>query len=186
MLQLSQIKNIGIGTLKENKKKALQDTCDKILKQETIITWYKVKTGVSDMPSSREETTQGTINRAKNCFIADWSLDLACGAEGWIRITQDKSAVFLFSAVALIDKTGYISTSYTGEMQLPPSFIKEFLDGWELWPMMDALLNTEGNNHKGWAIGYFTHGNITRAQRFSNAIHMAFIPRIHPEIYLKA
>jgi non-canonical (house-cleaning) NTP pyrophosphatase len=183
MLPLSSIKNIWIWTLKENKKQWLIDACNRLWVSDFSVTWYTVDTGVSDQPLNREETLLGSINRAKNCFKHNNTLDLACGAEAWVYFNDAKTKVFLIWASSLIDSDWYVSSSYVSEIELPPSFITPLLEGKELWKIMDSLRNTQWANHREWAFGFFTKNAITRSESFEMMMITAFVPWLHPELY---
>lgn len=120
-----------------------------------------VESGVSEQPTSDEETLQGAINRAKQ---AKRYGDIGIGLEGGVAYTP--YGLFLVNYGALVDEEGQCYVA--GGLRIPlPDAIKEGLErGLELGDVMDAFTKKKGVKHDEGAIGVFTANGVKRGEMF--------------------
>ncbi len=182
MISLSSICHIWIWTLKENKKKWLDSALSICWLWSYSIVWYDVDTWVSQMPLTSEETIEWSINRARNCFLVNPSLDFACGAEWWVFFTKPNKAYMIW-AITLLDASWYMNTSTWWDVLLPESVAQRLRNGEELWVIMDDIRQTEWANHRDWAMWFFTKWAITRGQAFEYMTMNALVPWLHSTLY---
>ncbi len=180
---IKKIKRVGVGTLKQNKQDSIKEALKRIGVGNIEIRGYQVNSWVSSMPSSREETMQWAMNRARACFEKDDSIELACWLEWWIYFAPDNTKVYMTWAVSIIDKTWYENTIMWWDILLPHSFTKELKKWTELAHIMDKLRDEQNTNHREWAVWFFTQNAISRTQAFENIVICCLVPRLHSNLY---
>lgn len=108
---------IVIGTISTQKISYLEEVL-KELKIRAIIKSTEVKSGVSEQPTTSNETKTGSINRAKNALKEIKSVNFSLGIEvGYHKYLKNKYEMFCW--VTIIDKYGYRVSSQSYKFLLP-------------------------------------------------------------------
>jgi inosine/xanthosine triphosphatase len=142
--------------------------------------------GVSDQPMSAAETRTGAINRTLYCrttYIAshDKPADFYMAMEGGVDCFDDEGpSTFAYVVVADQQRQSVGRSAY---MPLPQSIYAELQAGAELGPLIDQRFNTRNIKQKGGAIGLLTQGKATRESIYTQALILALVPFIHPNLY---
>ena len=143
----------------------------------------KVDSGVSEQPSSLEETIQGATNRAKNAFQnCNYSIGLE---SGMIPVyIEGKKRYFQHTVCSIYDGKKH-GLGFSPAFELPPKVAKFMLEGKDL---EQATLNSglTSNPRIGKAegiIGILTQGKVTRMDYTKPAIQMVLIHLQNPELY---
>jgi inosine/xanthosine triphosphatase len=139
------------------------------------------KSGVSVQPMTDKETFQGALNRAKRIKKLNQGFDYYVGIEGGIEQFGNQMATFAW--VVVISQAGKIGKARTGIYFLPEKVCKLIKKGKELGEADDIVFGKSNSKQKNGAVGILTHDAIDRAELISEAVSLAIIPFINPELY---
>ena len=139
-----------------------------------------VPSGVSEMPLNDDETIRGARNRAMAARLkAD--ADLGIGLEGGVH--PEVFGLVLQGWAVIVDGNGREGIGAAARLPLPTLIADRILDGEELGPVMDDLLNDHNVKQKGGAVGALTAGLVPRGDAFAIAVAYSLSPFIAPEFY---
>ena len=141
----------------------------------------RVPSGIAPQPFGYEETMRGAVNRAKAALSAVRGGAFGLGLEGGIRDDGDRS--WAFACCAIVSPDGRLGRGTTGELELPPSVRSLVIDGLELGHAIDRAFQRSNTKETVGAIGVLTDGRIDRVRFYAQAVHLAYVPFLHPEIY---
>jgi len=135
-----------------------------------------VESEVSDQPKSLEETINGAINRAKNCFEdCDYSIGLE---SGWMNVPKTKSGYMDVCVCAIYDgKECHLGLSSAWEFpnkDVTDLIIKEGLNTTQAINKV-GMTNNENIGSEEGAIGLLTKGRMTRKEYTKQALRTALI-----------
>jgi inosine/xanthosine triphosphatase len=177
---MSQTKKVIITSSNQSKIKAVENAFLKVFpEQEFVFESVSVQSDVSDQPLTRAETLQGAKNRVQNALNIIQG-DFYVGLEGGVEFENDDLFCFGFAVVSDGVKTG---VSQTATFMLPPKIAELIKQGYELGVADDMFFGRENSKKTNGSIGLLTNDLITRSQKFENAIIMALIPFVKPELY---
>ena len=176
---------IKVGSENKNKIEAVRQVIENydFLKQAQV-EGCKVSSGVSDQPSSLEETIQGAINRAKNAFQ---NCTYSVGLEsGMIPVQEGKSKRYFQHTICSIYDGNKYSLGFSPAFELPIKAVDLIIySGFTLEEATKEMKLTD-NQEIGKAegiIGILTQGKVTRIDYTKPAIQMALIHLQNPELY---
>lgn len=108
---------IAVGTIYEQKIKFLREVLKEIgVKAE--VTPVKVKSGVSDQPITQEETSRGSINRARQALEKNPDARFAIGIE--VGYHPNSSGKYeMFCCATITDKEKFMKTCFSSRLLLP-------------------------------------------------------------------
>ena len=139
-----------------------------------------VDSGVSDQPTSDEETRQGARNRAANANAKQPAADYWVGLEGGIEVFDDQLMAFAWMAIQ--DQHGNISDARSATLPLPLA-VKKLVDGgMELGDANDQVFATVNSKQGGGAYGLLTDGLYTRESIYTQTLILALLPFVK-ELY---
>uniref|UniRef100_A0A486XJE1 Inosine/xanthosine triphosphatase n=1 Tax=Rheinheimera sp. BAL341 TaxID=1708203 RepID=A0A486XJE1_9GAMM len=132
--------------------------------------------GVADQPMSSVETLQGALNRLQAAAIA------VPGADYYVAIEAglDGDCSFAWIAIKHKDK---LSKSRSASVPMPPAALAAMQQGQELGDIMDSMFNQHNVKQQGGAIAMLTNHLLTRSGVYQQAIILAMIPFIKPELF---
>ncbi|GGR82099.1 inosine/xanthosine triphosphatase [Deinococcus sedimenti] len=143
-----------------------------------------VPSGVRDQPIGVGETRRGAVNRARRAARrpgATWGV----GLEGGVRVERGQGWLFgVVAAVRAQDET--LLMSRTAELPVPPAVLPRVLAGEELGRVMDAVLGTTDLKRGAGTVGALTGGLVTRPGVWAQALALALVPALHPDLYPSA
>jgi inosine/xanthosine triphosphatase len=139
-----------------------------------------VPSNVSDQPNSDEETLKGAENRCFNAFNMEKNSDFWIGIEGGIQKSDTETEAFAW--VYIMSKNNY-GKSKTATFFLPDKIRKLLDKGIELGEADDIIFGLKDSKKQNGAVGILTSNNITRTQYYADAVILALIPFINPELY---
>ncbi|MBD1559427.1 inosine/xanthosine triphosphatase [Vibrio sp. S9_S30] len=138
--------------------------------------YVSVPSEVAEQPMSNSETKSGAINRVKNARAkkphAEFYVGLEAGIEG--------NDTFAWMIIESGNKRG---ESRSSSLPLPPKVIKQVQQGNELGDVMDKTFGTDNIKQKGGAIALLTGNTLTRSSVYHQALILALIPFIHPDLF---
>jgi inosine/xanthosine triphosphatase len=136
--------------------------------------------GVSDQPTSDEETLQGAHNRARGVASSHPEADYWVGVEGGI---QDHGNEMLAFAWVVVLSTGQSGRGRTGAFYLPQAIADLVRQGMELGQADDIVFGQENSKQANGAVGLLTGDVIDRAKLYEGAVILALIPFKNPRLY---
>lgn len=142
-----------------------------------------VNSGVSEQPSTDEETRAGARNRASGAAAAVPDADFWVGLEGGIQVIDEQLMAFAWMAVRGVD--GDICESRSVTLPLPPAVRRLVEQGLELGDANDRVFSTINSKQEGGAYGLLTGGRYTRESVYTQTMIIALVPFVH-ELYPNA
>ena len=148
--------------------------------QEFEIEGVSVSSGVSDQPMNSEETKQGAINRANNAEKAFPDADFWIGIEGGVEDEGEAMSCFAWIAVTSPTQTGF---AQSGTFYQPKKVAELVRAGKELGDADDIVFNDNNSKQKYGSVGILTNKIIDRETFYVDAVVLALIPFVHPDLY---
>lgn len=144
--------------------------------QQFITTGIKANSGVRDQPLTNAETLLGANNRITDCRQRYPKADYIVGLEAGL----DDNFTF---AWMVIEHQGKISTARSASLPLPPLALTKIAQGMELGDVMDEMFDQQNIKQKGGAIAMLTNHLLSRSSVYQQALILALIPFLNPELY---
>ena len=142
-----------------------------------------VSSGISDQPKSLDETIQGAINRAKNCFK---DCNFSVGLEsGLMKVPETKSGYMDFTACAIFDGSKIhlgLSSAFEHPKIVMEKILKDGLDASTAFYAAGLTENTYIGHSEG-IIGLLTKNRLTRKEYTKEAIRTALIHLENKNLY---
>jgi len=132
-----------------------------------------VDSGVAAQPLSHLETRTGARQRVMN------ARQVRPEATFWVAIEAGIEEDSAFACI-VIENQKQRGESRSASFTLPPAVLAGLRDGRELGEEMARLTGIENIKHQGGAIGAFTHGLLSRASVYHQALILALCPFVHP------
>ncbi|MEM1410811.1 MAG: inosine/xanthosine triphosphatase [Pseudomonadota bacterium] len=136
-----------------------------------------VPSGVSDQPSTDEETRAGAWNRARAACDSVPEADVWVGLEGGLE--RFDGAWYGSAWMVVIDRHGRSGQARTPTLPLPPSVGRLLDEGLELGDANDQVFKTHNSKQGGGAYGLLTEGRMTRGGIYAQALELALLPLNH-------
>lgn len=137
-----------------------------------------VASGVSDQPSSDDETRQGARNRVTAAREAEPGGHYWVGLEGGVEVIDEQLMAFAWMAV--MGENGRIGEARSTTLPLPPA-VKQLVDaGMELGEANDKVFATVNSKQAGGAYGLLTDGLYTREGIYTQTLIIALTPLVNP------
>lgn len=138
--------------------------------------FLKVKSIVSDQPTTEKETIKGAIHRAKSAQKKG-EADFGVGIEGGGRKIDDQW--YTQAWCAIVNKEGKVSLGGGAMMPLPKEIGQRIEKGEELGPVMDDLTGRSEVKKQEGAIGVLTRGLVSRRQAYEHLVAFALAKFLH-------
>lgn len=134
---------------------------------------------VSNQPLGEKETLKGAQNRVNNLSKTNQA-DFFVGIEGGSKKVGKGMETF---AWVVIKSKNKFSKSRTASFFLPKKIVELVNQGKELGEADDIIFNRQNSKQSNGAVGILTNDIITRTSYYEQAVIMALIPFINPELY---
>lgn len=168
---------VAVGSTNPVKVKAVESVFRRVY-GEAEVEGVKAASGVPPQPFG-EETVIGAINRAKGAYAPE-KFDMGVGIEaGLFRV----SGFTLDVQYCAIYDGSWLTLGCGSGFEYPSTVLDEVLAGKEVGDVMSRVAGIENLGEKEGAIGFLSHGMLTRTQLTEQSVLMALIPRISPELY---
>ena len=144
----------------------------------------KVATGVAAQPVG-EECFTGARNRA--CAAREIAVgeslsgDFCVGIEGGMM--QVHGTWFGLSVACIVSGDGEESYGTSPLYEMPKSIVDSVLDGRELGVILIELSSDRNIRERQGAVGYLTHGLLTREEAHDAAVRVALAPHLSRDVY---
>lgn len=145
------------------------------------VSGISVPSGVGTQPRTEEETLQGAKNRVAAVQQKDSTADYWVGIEGGVE--DNKGEMASFAWVYILARNGQVGKGRTGTFFLPNAMRQLVLAGKELGEANDIVFNLENSKQKLGAVGSLTKNHIDRTTYYQQAVTLALIPFIQPDLY---
>ncbi len=139
-----------------------------------------VPSGVPEQPFGNAETLQGALNRAQAARQAVSDADYWIGIEGGVE--QDGPDLCAFAWIAICSPT-LTGRGRTGTFTLPPRVAELVRQGMELGEADDVVFNRSNSKQENGAIGILTHNLLDRAGLYEQAVVLALVPFMNPDLF---
>ncbi|WPR74966.1 inosine/xanthosine triphosphatase [Algoriphagus sp. NG3] len=136
---------------------------------------------VPDQPEGDQETFLGAKNRVINAKSSFPEADYWVGIEG--GVDEDEQGMFAFAWIYIEDKSGRSGKAKTATFYLPDAIAGLIQSGMELGNADDQFFDQKNSKQGGGSVGILTGGVISRQTYYSQAIILALIPFINPELF---
>ena len=175
---MATVCKVVVGSLNPVKvnavRRAFRLLCDPIVKGA------KVASGVPAQPIGLREILLGALNRATRALKAE-EADYGVGIEAGV-IIADAGPIEIQVAV-ISDRSSRVSIGLSQGFMLPLHWLDELLDRVELEEIVTKTIRRRDVGEKLGFIGYLTYGLVTRTELSYNAVLMALVPRLNPNLY---
>ncbi|HIE23769.1 MAG TPA: inosine/xanthosine triphosphatase [Candidatus Korarchaeota archaeon] len=171
---------VALGSTNPVKREATERAFMRVFGEVKVIP-VEVSSGVPPQPVG-EQVMTGAINRAYASLKLVPYAKFGVGIEGGLLFFSKN--YYLAGFVAIVDRSGRISTGMSGWFECPKNFVSSLLKGKELGDLVDELTGRKDTKKKEGAIGFFTRGIVNRSDLYEHGILMAlakFISPIWPE-----
>ncbi|MCW0482507.1 inosine/xanthosine triphosphatase [Gaoshiqia sediminis] len=148
--------------------------------EEIEVSGVQVSSDVADQPMSEEETLLGARNRARKAAESNMDGDFYVGIEGGIEILSGRMFAFAWIVVSNGMAEG---EARTATFELPPEVSRLVLGGMELGDADDQVFSRQNSKQQNGAVGLLTHDRVTRENFYQQAMVLALIPFLTPELY---
>ncbi len=176
------MKIITIASLNPVKKQAVQNGFLSLFPDE-VFHWQTINapSGVADQPKSNQETLTGAMNRLKSIRHSHPTSDFWAAVEGGVEFhNNNEMSAFAWIVIQNANQTG---KARTATFHLPPQITELVIQGKELGDADDIVFQQSNSKQKNGAVGLLTRDQITRTSLYEQAVILALIPFINPELY---
>lgn len=147
--------------------------------EEFIVQGAKISSGVSEQPMSNTETLHGALTRMSRAKEKYPNADFWVGIEGGVQ--EEFSAMTSFAWVT-IQNNQAIGKARSGTFFLPEAIAKLIRQGIELGEADDLVFKRRNSKQSNGAVGLLTQNRMNRTELYSQAIILALIPFLQPDI----
>lgn len=161
---------VVLGSENKAKLRAAQMVVDRLFPDVQVV-GVKVPSGISDQPTSDEETMQGAINRASAARAA-LDADYGIGIEGGFQHLCGR--YFECGWVAVAHRDGRIGLGTSARFELSKKIIEPILAGKELAEVIDELSGERDIRNNQGAMGIVSAGHLPRDLAMTHGIFFAF------------
>ena len=159
------------------KIRAVEQALQQIWPEQAIAcSGQRTESGVAAQPMTSEETLQGALNRLENLRLAQPEADYYVAIEAGL----DGDCSFAWVTVQHQTK---VSKTRSASLPIPPQALKAMQQGEELGDVMDRMFAQTNVKQQGGAIAMLTNHLLTRSGVYQQAIILAMIPFIKPELF---
>jgi inosine/xanthosine triphosphatase len=149
---------------------------DEVFEVKTV----SVSSGVSDQPSSSEETYSGAQNRVNSARQVEPEADYWVGIEGGVEEINGEMAAF---AWILILTNNQLGRSRTGTFFLPTPVVRLIKQGYEMGTADDIVFSKSNSKQDIGAVGLLSNNVLNRVLLYEQAIVLALLPILNHSLY---
>lgn len=146
-----------------------------------LVEGLNVGSNIEAQPIGDLRTYQGALNRAQNSKVVFPEADFWVGIEG--GVDDFDGEMMAFAWVVILDREGKVGKAKTSVFFLPTTLAKLVRSGMELGEADDRFFNRENSKEQDGAVGILTNGSIDRKHYYQQAVQLALIPFLKPDLY---
>ncbi len=136
--------------------------------------------GISDQPMNTKETLFGAKNRVQNAYKFNKAADFWVGIEGGVEEIYNEYEAFAWVVISDNKKEG---KARTGTFFIPEKVAALVKTGKELGQADDIVFGLVDSKLDNGAVGILTRNATDRTKYYSEAVVLALIPFLNPELY---
>lgn len=182
---MDKLIKIAVGSQNQAKNLAVKTAFERAFPEaEFELQGFEVDSGISEQPTTDEESIQGAINRAENALAKFATAHYGVGLEG--NTVTIAGRMYLHGWVAIVQRdNSEAGIGHSSGIELPSSLASGVNAGAELGPLLQAKLNDEDNKirHSLGTNGILSGGLYTREQEFIDATTVALARFVNPKLY---
>jgi inosine/xanthosine triphosphatase len=179
--QIPVMKRVVVASTNPTKIQAVENGFQEMFPEGAFaVEGVKAPSGVPDQPIGDEETYRGAFNRLQAARQDHPTADFWVGIEGGNVETPHGMEVMAWVVVQSADRTG---KARTAGFYLPPRVIELVHQGYELGHADDIVFGTSNSKQEMGSSGLLTHNVMTRVRFYRQAVILALIPFVQPELY---
>lgn len=163
--------DVAVGSTNPVKQRAVERVLEEFAGSVVAVA---VDSGVSEQPSSVEETVAGARNRSRRALAAT-DADYGAGLEGGVTRFEYVPGVRLIMWACVTDGDR-LEVASGPSLRLPDAVGARLEAGEELGPVMDDRLGTDNIAEAAGAAGVLTSGLTSRTQALAEAVACALGP----------
>ncbi len=142
-----------------------------------------VPSGVNAQPLSDAETLLGATNRAKAARELDGDADFWLGIEGGLQSVPGEADTFLSFCWVVVLSRQQTGRARSASYELPKAICDLIRQGMELGDADDLIFGVSGSKRDSGGVGLLTDGRVSRSQFYAEAVKLALIPFVNPEMF---
>jgi len=142
-----------------------------------------VPSGVSVQPLSDAETLLGASNRATAARDLEPDADFWVGIEGGLHPSPGEVNAYLSFSWVVVMGMNQVGRGRSASYELPRTICDLIRQGMELGDADDLIFGVSGSKRESGGVGLLTNGRVTRSQFYSEAVKLALIPFVNPELF---
>lgn len=127
-----------------------------------------------------DEVARGAVARAQ---AALQGADYGVGIEAGLIWNEQLNVYFDVQFCAIVDRAGNVTVGHGPGFVYPERVINAVKAGKTVGKAMEELTGIENIGHRMGAIGYLSRGAMDRTQLTEQAVLMALLPRLRPDLY---
>ena len=168
---------VVVASANPAKIRAVEQALQQIWPEQPIdCSGQRTESGVAAQPMTSAETLQGALNRLTSLSQtqpdADYYVAIEAGLDGdcsfaWVTVQHQ----------------GKISKTRSASLPIPPAALTAMQQGEELGDVIDRMFAQTNVKQQGGAIAMLTNHLLTRSGVYQQAIILAMIPFIKPELF---
>lgn len=164
------------------KIKAVETAFAQLFPDEIIhIKGISALSGVADQPMSDEETYQGALNRLQYIKTHHSLADYRISIESWLEVNTQ--GMLCTTRVLVENSSNKQGKAKSGGFYLPLAAEAYIRTGMELWHVTDKIFKLNNSKHTTGIIGLLTNNHYRIVDYYADAVILAAIPFLHPELY---
>lgn len=142
-----------------------------------------VPSGVSAQPLSDHETLTGAANRAKATRELEPEADFWLGIEGGLQPVPGEPDAYLSYCWVVVLGRKQAGRARSASYELPSAICDLIRQGMELGDADDFIFGVSGSKRERGGVGLLTDDRVTRSQFYAEAVKLALIPFVNPELF---
>lgn len=171
----------ALGTTNIPKTNAIHealDSCPYLQCQDVEVKWYKVSSGVPDMPLTLEDLRTWAKNRTREVRNLCPEADFFIGMEGGVYQDSVWEEYWLTGIVYIENARGIGHYGYSCHMPVPEKVLMWLLDwsGRDLEQIMEGFGEVAGIGDRHGSFGIWSADMLTRTDQFRLATQCAIVP----------
>jgi len=171
---------VHVGSSNRVKLEAVRRVFSQVFSGEEIeVGLVEVAPGIPAQPFG-DEVARGALARAQSALKG---ADYGVGIEAGLIWNEQLNVYFDVQFCAIIDRTGLVTVGHGPGFVYPEQVIRAAKGGKTVGEAMEELTGIENIGHRMGAIGYLSRGAMDRTRLTEQAVLMALLPRIRPELY---
>lgn len=169
---------VHVGSQNRVKAQAVQNIFARAL-GPTEVRLIAVESGVSAQPFN-EETVRGACVRARKALL---DADFGVGIEAGLIWNSELKLYFDVQFCAILSQDGQLTVGHGSGFVYPTQVIERVQRGRTIGAVMSEIAQIERLGYREGAIGFLSKDLLTREKLTEQAVLMALLPRLRPELY---